>query len=327
MKGNKVYIHVGYPKCASTTLQKHLFNNHSQLFNLGVYPTANIGIDSNEQDINALFLLNEDLRKFYRNLVDLDEIEYLYSENKKLFSSKIEPLYNNVENKIIYSNEKLTSVFFAHKDNGAKAKRLKELFPEAKILFIIRNQLDLFASQYRDHPFNPRDFLIGMPMDFDRWFNVVWNTQEIKFRFMLNYYLVIKYYETLFGRENIGVFLVEDLANNLGYFANKVSDFMEIDKDETIKCLRGKHENRGVSSTYNTYRAIKRKYSKSRLWGLLDKYVENSLKKGRKGVYKLSSKDILEIEKNYALNNEKLMVDYELNMDKYRYPLPGNSNA
>lgn len=45
-RADKAVVHVGYPKAASTSLQKHLFDRHPQIRNLGVFPTGNVGEDS-----------------------------------------------------------------------------------------------------------------------------------------------------------------------------------------------------------------------------------------------------------------------------------------
>ena len=42
----RIFFHIGFPKAASTTLQKQLFANHPQLVNLGLYPTSNVGNDN-----------------------------------------------------------------------------------------------------------------------------------------------------------------------------------------------------------------------------------------------------------------------------------------
>lgn len=44
----QVYIHIGYAKAASSTLQKHLFDKHPKINNLGIYSTNNLGKDSSE---------------------------------------------------------------------------------------------------------------------------------------------------------------------------------------------------------------------------------------------------------------------------------------
>ena len=54
----KIFFHVGFPKSASTTLQKQLFDKHSKINYLGVYPTGNVGQDSDESNTDTLFKKN-----------------------------------------------------------------------------------------------------------------------------------------------------------------------------------------------------------------------------------------------------------------------------
>lgn len=79
----------------------------------------------------------------------LDGIEYRYSNNVQLYKKLIEPL---IKPKCInlFSNERLTSIAFYHSDIKSKADKLKEIFPDAKIIIILRNQSNMIISKYRE---------------------------------------------------------------------------------------------------------------------------------------------------------------------------------
>ncbi|AFZ45128.1 hypothetical protein PCC7418_3003 [Halothece sp. PCC 7418] len=155
----KIAIHVGYPKAASTTLQKHLFNKHSELRNLGLYPTQNIGIDSQEIDYSCLYLKDNTLQNFYRNLLSLNEAKS--REKYKIVSSFLDSEKLN-----IFSHESFIGGLLKMTDNKKKANLLKTNFPQAKIVIIIRNQFQLIESQYRDHYFLPTEIRTGKPVSF-----------------------------------------------------------------------------------------------------------------------------------------------------------------
>jgi hypothetical protein len=240
----KIAIHIGYPKAASTTLQKHLFHKHSELNNLGNYPTANVGTDSKEIDFEAPFLKSKELKQFYSNILQLDDIEYAFSKNDVIFDTYVLPQMS--EDKInIFSHEGFLATFFSNPDRGGKAKRLCSYFKEPKILIIIRNQFELVRSQYADWPFDPRAFTLRRKVEIDEWIQIDMNAPESKhFIRSLNFYYVANYYAALFGKENVRVFLFEEMTNNLDRFAHNISGFLGIDADQTRAILSDKHENK-----------------------------------------------------------------------------------
>jgi hypothetical protein len=319
-----VFVHVGYPKSASTTLQKHLFSKHEEIINLGVYPTKNIGIDSNSSPKNIPYLDEPILRILHNDLVQMDSIEFHCSgfyENLSRFMDGVD-----LSKKVVFSNEKLTSVFFSYRDNGVKARRLAKAFPDAKIIFIIRNQHDWLCSQYRDHPFDPRELTIGRPVSFDQWFNIICWNEQIKLKQMLNYYVVIGFYEKLFGESNIGVFLFEDLVNDEEAFSNKLSDFMGIDRSVTHELIAGQHENRGVSGNYNRARCLLRGKLKNLIPDRVVSKILSMDKDGEKKEHALSLENINRLNSLYSAGNEKLMHKYDLDLKSYGYPQGGGLN-
>ena len=82
---NNTYFHIGFPKSASTTLQKQLFDKHSQINFLGIYPTRNIGQDSDESNKDTKYLQNKDLKEFHNHLTYLEGVEYKFSDVEKYF--------------------------------------------------------------------------------------------------------------------------------------------------------------------------------------------------------------------------------------------------
>ncbi|SFZ97908.1 hypothetical protein MNB_SV-5-1505 [hydrothermal vent metagenome] len=325
-----IIIHVGYPKAASTTLQKHLFHKHSQLLNLSLYPTFNIGIDTNEDHNISLYEKDPNLQKFYENITQMESIEYDYSDTIKLYKENILPYIDSNKisktKKTIFSNERFTSVFYAHKDNGVKAQRIYSLFPKAKIIIIIRNQIDWLKSQYRDRPFDPRNFDLAIPMNFDKWVKMIYWDKSIKQLSMLEYDKIILYYQQLFGKDKVGVFLFEDLVFEKEKFSNELSSFMGISADETYNILKNAHENKGVSNKFNKYRTFKEHYIpklflKKFNHSKLNQSIEFFLKeKGNKQLI-LSNEINDRLSKKFSNGNLFLKDKLSLSIDKYNYPL------
>jgi hypothetical protein len=240
----KIAVHIGYPKAASTTLQKHLFHKHSELNNLGNYPTANIGIDSEEIDSEASYLKYKELKQFYSNILQLDDIEYAFSKNDAIFNTVVLP-HMSADKINIFSHEGFLATFFSNADRGDKAKRLYSYFRDPQIMIVIRNQIEMIRSQYADWPFDPRAFTLRRKVDIDEWIQIDLNTPESKhFIRSLNFYYITNYYGALFGKENVHVFLFEELVNNPNRFAQDISGFLGINADQTLAILSDKHENK-----------------------------------------------------------------------------------
>ncbi|MEQ8753389.1 MAG: sulfotransferase [Coleofasciculus sp. G1-WW12-02] len=322
----KIFVHIGVAKAASTTFQKHLFDKHPEIHNLGIYPTGNLGKDSNEINYNCAYLKDKALRLFYSNLVMLDGLEYRFSNNIKLYEQAVKPClkFDKIN---LFSYERFTSVLFSHDDIKIKAERLKEIFPNAKIILVIRNQTQLIISQYRDHPFDPRCVRIGKPVSIDKWIKIALDDQFTKYISSLNYYGIVTLYAELFGRENIGVFLFEDLVHCPDYFAEKISEFLGINSATTQSMLKNKHENLSVSGRYNLYRKLARRKFIPHLESLRflpnswTNYVSNFLKEGKKGEYKISPAMQAKLHEHFAPLNDKLQEEYQLDLKSYNYPL------
>lgn len=329
---SSVYIHVGYPKSGSTTLQKQLFNKHTEINNLGLFPTDNVGRDSDYIDYNSTYLSDANLRKFYNNLVMLEGIRYYNSGNKRLFNNKILNLIADGDGEItVFSNERFVSAFYSHDDLREKANRLKELFSDAKILFVIRNQTSLIKSQYRDHPTDPRSFAIGSPVSFNKWLNIAHKSDSVNFLESLQYHDIINYYMELFGQENVGIFPLETLVHNTEQFAVSMADYLGIDPDETLELLQTEPENTGVSKRFNNYRRLRRRMLSALNLGWLpepiktslrkiDKVVRNAAKGGPKENLDMDSSSKEIIESLYSEQNKKLNKRYNLDLAKFDYP-------
>jgi len=149
-----------------------------------------VGKDSDYIDESCLYLKDENLQKFYYNLVMLRSIDYLNSNTYEFFNEKLKK-YIDKEKINLFSNERFTSVFFSHDDIVSKADRLKKIFPYAKIIIIIRNQLNLIKSQYRDHPFNSRNLTIGKPVSINEWIKIAYNSESVYFLDSLKYNEII----------------------------------------------------------------------------------------------------------------------------------------
>ncbi len=320
-KKASVFIHLGYPKCASTSIQNHLFNKHPDINYLGLYTTEDYGVFSGEIDANNTYLNNSDLRKFYSLILHNDDIEYVKYNISDFYQQRIKHLLNKRIN--VFSHESFLSTYSCSR--AEKAKRLKKLFPEAKIIFIIRRQADLLRSHYDDNPFDPSCRSSGKHLKIKKWiqycFNLEYSHNSLLKSF--DFYANIKYYEQLFGKENIGVFLFEDFVQNKIAFAQKLAEFMAIEKDAAMEILKNAYENKTISKRYKKYRILCRRLGFNTVKKILPESNYNQfikfLKKGKAGKTQIPETDKKRITDYFSSSNKELDKEYLLHLKEYNY--------
>jgi hypothetical protein len=330
-KCNQVTFHLGYPKSGSTTLQRCLFDLHDEVNYFGIVPTSNVGRDTPLRNHDSRFLQDERLQQLHRSLTQKNRDEFSQTDVEALFEKQVQPFLESGRMNVL-SNERFLSVFFAYPNLVAKARRLKCLVPDAHILIVIRNQVDIITSQYRDWPFDPRDFTGGAPVSIGRWVDLALeHDDEIGFLQSLRYDKVIDLYKDLFGTEAVSVFCLEQLASDASSFAEDIASCLQIDATQTEALLRGCHENKGVTRKRNLYRHLKRTYPVGRIEGLLqrvDRVMGSTLKDrldafldtGPKASYTIPPPQARKIRDFFSQSNYSLDQIHELPLSEYKYP-------
>ena len=212
---NNIIIHIGYHKSASTFLQKDVFP---------------------QLPVNYVFLSGP-----YRQILDMVEsdIEFDADSLLKWIIQEIEQKYHGDRKEItIISHEELSGHPHGYRiiNPITTAQNLKEAFPNAKILIIIRNQFDYLTSIYT--------FRVAIKGQECRSFKQFLSEEERMGLFdHLEYHRLIKYYIELFGRERVLVLPMEYLKMSPDEFLRELTDFMEVPIE-----LVSKHRPRNVST-------------------------------------------------------------------------------
>ena len=306
---NQPIVHIGYPKAASTTLQRNLFAEHYEINNL----SANGYTVKDFQD-------NKNMQKLYDNLVKLTGIEYYYSDNLKLFNNVITK-YMSSEKRNLFSEESLLNQSFG--DNYLKAYRLKEIFPNAKIIIVLRDQINLAKSKYDMHSFikigNKKRYLT-----FYQWLEREFENPNSSFLNGLRYYETVSLYKKIFGENNVGTFLLEELSENTDVFAQKLSEFINVDANKTKHLLENKSLNIAKSHHVHNLRVkfipgiqFSKVLPKSTHKYLINKLTE--VLPSKKSV--MSQYHVDKMHETYGLSNRKLMDEFGLDVARYNYPL------
>ena len=189
-------IHVGYPKTGSTWLQGKLFSDES----LGFYQVPRL------EALEAL--------------VFHDAMEFDVGAAGKIFAPHLQAAEERRLVPVI-SNEVLVGDQTQGRYWGAMvAERLRETFPEARVLLVFREQAEMVASAYGQHirvgGRSSLDAFLKREPGFDCYCRMDF----------LEYDRMVGRYQELFGAENILALPFEMLRGCISDFASRIFDFI-----------------------------------------------------------------------------------------------------
>ena len=335
----EIYIHIGYPRTGTTTLRECLFPIHSELIDISIdmmnyfFQGQNYDYIHNNNIIIASRenAFKRDIEIHKKNLLQIlenknDKNKYIYSEDILITSSMISI---NTPKPFVYSVEP-----------NSIARKLKflfldtKIFNKIKIIITIRRQDELLKSFYAELYWLFKS--IRETNTFDKFFKYA--LIENKDNFIadsLFYYDIIKNYENLFGKENIKIFVFEELKFEKEFFLKKLSAFMDIDCKETLDVI-GNNKKNLRSSIDGEYilkinlideflNFIRKFYKKKSIFNEFPiiykfrKHIKNftNFKTGIiKDLTQEQKKIIFEL---YSTSNKLLSDSYNLNLEKYGY--------
>lgn len=301
----RVLIHPGFIKTGTTTLQVGLFGRHPQILNLA-RPFA-----SHQEEARFSALSRDDL------LFDLSTIHAPEDDGRVQ----------------VVSVENLARVTRGTSKPGRAeiARRLKELWPEAAILFTIRNQqsaVPSFFSRHRTTLIGAPEPYRGRPVTFENWFR---NEAERGLRGglgMFDYWPVVDVYREVFGPDRVTVLPAEWLFSDPEHFARQLSALLDIPAAEIVPALTGTHANRGPSSRELTLKRIRRvaRIAEIALPPRIRTRIERWARAGSRTGRTVVSPDIVAaIEDLYAPGNEHLREASGLPLVELGYPVGDRS--
>jgi len=254
----KTIVHIGLGKTGSTFLQDEIFNKIS--------------------NINYLGKKTGEYQKWLINLHYLDD--YIFNKEQKDISREILNLLDEEKINLI-SSETFTrpggEIF-------SQAKRIKNIFDDAKILLVLREPIDAILSFYKYNVSQGNiTSKLSNSIDITRTPMVFYKRKPI---YLPDFYYdeIINIYTDFFGSENICILKYEDLKNNPSEFFTELSTFIEIELDinDIKEKLNIKVNSSPSEDTINTLRArtlykkLKEEFPKSTI-KLEDIKVENNL--------------------------------------------------
>ena len=226
-------VHIGMPKTATKTLQWRLFALHSDIFYLGRFDGPSFKGKYHPyaacRDADVFRIMD---RVAYKNVFDVD-----IEQCQRWLGDYLRD--NNPLDKLtVWSWESYCTDSFAMRQQ--RAKNLKRLLGEAKILVSIRHPVRLLESAYLQQL--KRDNIGGyykrgkgpLIRKIDDWVALDYKGDISNH---LDYPRTIRAYVEEFGAENVCVVLYEQLVDEPELFWKTICDFMEINYDEAMQLL------------------------------------------------------------------------------------------
>ncbi len=306
-----IAIHIGFPKTGTTTQQKHLFANHSQVSYLGK-PYE-----------------NEALKNEILKLVMEESLTYDPTVLKEYLARQAAKINNRGKKLVVLSDELLVSASKV-RDKGVVANRVKEVFNPVKILVTVRNQLEMLKSAY----VNSGRLLKNVPpkykgraITFEDWLEMSWENPDRSYIGNIRYIDTIDYYAGLLGKEKVCVLLFEEFIFHKEQYTRKLSEFLTIDADESVRLLEGRHENPGLMQSQLDLELSSSKLgTRGRLPlipGILRYWYrfKNLFQGDEKARVDMPASWEDRLKKFYNEGNRKLMKSYALPLEEYGYPM------
>jgi len=302
----RIYFHIGYPKAASTTLQYNLFLNHSQINYLSYKAQL--------KDRNA-FQSNPTTHKLYKLIEETDDLVYDPEELKQIYNKHFDPEID-MSKCNVFSSEGVTQGMVDHE---LCATRIKSILPDAKIIIVIRRQQDLIRSWYEMNYYKPYS---KTNLSLNDWVKDKSNLKQTIFLSGLDYHQIISHYRFLFGSENVLVLLFEWLKMEPDYFFDRLSECLNIERDEIQGHLTNKSNN--PASIQRLHKIRKRllpgiQFSKWLPGNVHDTMIKILTKTIKFEKIENSTEYLTTVKRLYGESNRKLSYDLKIDFERLGY--------
>jgi hypothetical protein len=305
---NKFFIHVGYPKTATTTLQKRLFVRHPDICYLGKP-------------------FDPELLAIEKQLLTLDEgrFDQRLHELRERFLACVPDCGKRTT--LLLSHEGfLRPTRYQGHDLHRTAERIMRVIGEplasdyeVNVLITVRNQLDIIPSYF--FHFESRS-----PERFRQFIRTSLENPRQGYFASLFYDEVARDYTELFGNGHVRIMLFEEFVAERESFLRSLSGYLGIDDSSSLGII-GDGSMKKKARAGSAYRITANEY----LLGCLQKYRPQTeqlpwllrvmLKRIplESDAFRISASDRRRIEALYATSNRRLAEDFGLDLECYGY--------
>jgi len=294
-------IHIGYHKTATSWLQALYFSQHPSFH----YPI--------------------DYEQLWQHLISPHGLDFNLDNAKKYFNTVLTAPLDKTP---IISSERLSgNPHSGGFDSKEIADRLKQIFPQAKILIVIRNQADMILSNYKQY------IKAGGIATLEDYINPPVDGRLPLFRLdNFKYDKLAQYYCSLYGKENVSIMLYEHFQQQPINFIASLNQFAGITTD-----INYHFQQKVNASPSDQYIALKRyanhlnggssflpkKTIMPKSYQFIMKSIEYLEKHNILQQENLSWKNIINknIDSYYQESNQKIDQLFLLSLKKYNYSL------
>ncbi len=321
-------VHVGMPKTGTKTLQRCLLSRHAQVDYLGTYTGKGTPFrQCRDSEIESL----------------MAELLWDHSESPdwelchRIVRESITPMKDQGLVPV-WSWESL--IENSHRVQRLRAENLKKALGSCRIIVTVRHPFKLIESLYlqllkRDNVGSHAKY--GSPIRYqslDEWLTETWETEALPPKVHLEYAQSIQMFAEVFGQENVGLFLFEDLVNTPEEYYRSICEFTGVDATSAWQHVSGEKQNqrwtvdqieRLKSISESFVKSLKFQYSsrnnrKMKL-GILENNMWPSDDKSGPAKAVLSDAWRSIIAEKTAEGNRELAKTWQVPLQKYDYPM------
>lgn len=297
-------IHVGFPKTASTWLQSNIFDNNALGFYSPWGKKCTLAVDQLILGGPYNFIANNAYQQFSNKFYTLKNLTPVISDEILVG----DPMLGKYWGKMV-------------------ADRLYSVFPDARVVICIREQESYLLSAYREYVRGGGTFTLERFIG--KGVNKIGFSGIIQKNF-LEYDLVVKHYQSLFGKDNVQILPFELLKVNAMEFVRKISLVEKINPVEVnTKSERAAHKMLTVEfmrkfnhflppPDFSSSSQPVHKRLLDKAYTLIDKMSSDKV---NRDLQKANSEIISQFVANYYVeSNRKLsyLVDFDLNEFGYK---------
>lgn len=263
-----LFVHLGYPKTATTTFQQHVFPNLPGLLYLGkLIPSFRY------TDPTLYPLINE--------LMTADSVSY---GGVSALRDALAPHRTAAAGRpLLISSESFLHV--SATDPGVVSARVQAAFNPCKVIITIREQRSLLRSFYGLHGrfgqylfvTKPEGEPLPLPLPISRWLDLCFRSPFRNLPALLYYDLIVDHYRRLLGPNNVGVFLFEELKQAPQSFTQRLAEFIGVDPGTMTGLLRGHHEHSGIASGELLWWRINRRFGRRTQGDTIERRITSPL--------------------------------------------------
>jgi hypothetical protein len=215
----KTLIHIGYHKTGTSWLQRYLFGRRDRGF-APIAPENGLTLKQSAKFLSHYFVYDEDGKLLSPFKSRADEVRALLPE-----------LLPGEAKVPVVSAERLSgNPHSGGFDSKTIAARLAEIFPDGRILIVIREQASMILSTYFQY------LKIGGTAPLRAYLTQAYDGRLPGFGpTHLEYHRLIDHYQGLFGRDNVLVLPYETFRNDAQAFVAALADFAEAEVDAALE--------------------------------------------------------------------------------------------